>query len=1179
MKKILNLVLLFYGCLAFSQTEPCGTDVFAKTIAKEFPEAQARFDATDQQIQEYIQQGRGRKSTQANITIPVIVYVVHNGVPEGTGTNISDNQVQSQISALNDHFSLSGITFCLATRRGVNSTSIPMPSGATQTIPGIIHVNNATSSNPMLTQASLDALISATASSNLMPSRYMRIYVVQSIDGASSGILGFAPFPNSPLFDGVLMRYDAFGDAATCGGCNLLASNNQGKVLTHEVGHYLSLYHTFQGGCSGVNDGTMDSNGVLLCNKNGDKVCDTPQGAMIFGCPVSVTVCPNDVAQDIHNFMQYTNDACRTQFSAGQQERMLAALAVPRVMLGSTDNLIYTGICGYQNLISATYTPSTYQTCQNSAVTFTPLLISNPNTTYLWNFGDGTTSSASTAVSHTFASSANSPYTVTLTLTSGGSSAVYSSQIYVSPCNTPIPGGLANWYLSSANGLAFGSGVPVVDPVFPSANKTYSSSSVANTSSGSVLFYTNGVKVWRANHSLVNASSGSYVAMKGHSGGQNAVVAVPIPNTTDYYIFTKGSNITTVPGEAANPLDGLRYTRINVSGTTLTMPVANMNVPVTPLSGMSGYLLGNNNAMYGGQAVCASQKCGGYWIFTTLRKSSTELALVVFSLTSAGLTYSSSITTPVTQPNFNNNETIKVSPDGNRLVYQNNNYSPLVLYDFDKFTGVLSNPKILFAAPPQYVTQTFAFSPDSKLLYTADLFKDLYQFNLNSPDPGATKRIVAHSVASRGMKLGPDGKIYFSDPLKADLFSFSVIHNPNNLVTEANPNACAYSPQGPQFPNTVFGSGSLYTAMPNIVEPMGLNSISPVVNGCSSYKFFPNVAQGSCYTSFIWNFGDPSSGAANTSTANTPTHNFTAPGTYTITLNSSTNVFIAQTTVTITPMAMPVIDGSATACTTIDNHTYNSVNLLDGQTAQWSITGGGGTIIGQSNQSAVEIAWTSLPGTISLTVTNSAGCTSTVTKQIGQLCCPCFDDITYGVYPMEFGSALSFEIYLDNEVDCDLMEGGTVIWNYGDGTPPTNVTSHQFPATATYTVTATVTLNGCTTTISFPVLAGGPGSGPGGPGGGTGNSKTNTHLQHPKPIARPIVKPNPSHGLFNIHVEKFSGKFNLQVFDLNGRLVFEKDEENFETEKTIDLSHLQSGVYVLSASGQNMTFAQKIIKN
>ena len=135
-------------------------------------------------------------------------------------------------------------------------------------------------------------------------------------------LLGWAVFPWTSQAgtnqDGVVIHY-----ASLPGGT--LSPYNLGGTASHEVGHYLGLYHTFQGGCD-----------TGSCSSTGDLVCDTPaQSTATSGCPSGKDTCPATGLDPIHNYMDYSTDICYTNFSSGQDTRMNAAVNTYRSWIGS----------------------------------------------------------------------------------------------------------------------------------------------------------------------------------------------------------------------------------------------------------------------------------------------------------------------------------------------------------------------------------------------------------------------------------------------------------------------------------------------------------------------------------------------------------------------------------------------------------------------------------------------------------------------------------------------------------------------------------------------------------------------------------------------------------------------------------------------------------------------------
>jgi len=211
-------------------------------------------------------------------TIPVYWHVINKGTGISNG-DIPQSQIDSQISVLNAAYANSGWQFSLAgVDRTTNATWYTCSGGTCES-----QMKNA------LRKGSADDL---------------NIYS----NNMGGGLLGWATFPSSyasqPKADGVVLLYSSVPGGSA-------APYNLGDTGTHEVGHWMGLYHTFQGGC--VKSAT-----------GGDGVGDTPaERSPAYGCPVGRDTCRNIAGLDpIYNFMDYTDDACMNDFTAGQETRM-----------------------------------------------------------------------------------------------------------------------------------------------------------------------------------------------------------------------------------------------------------------------------------------------------------------------------------------------------------------------------------------------------------------------------------------------------------------------------------------------------------------------------------------------------------------------------------------------------------------------------------------------------------------------------------------------------------------------------------------------------------------------------------------------------------------------------------------------------------------------------------------
>jgi hypothetical protein len=281
------------------------------------------------------------------VTLPVVFHVIHKGAADET--NISDEQILSQIDALDTGFRWgpgvdTKIQFCLASRdpEGNPTSGITRHNGAV--LFGDEYIQEGVA--PSSIESGINDEMMKEATGCWDPDEYINFYIVSEIGGnnGGNGIQGYAYLgPTGDCRDGIVQLYNVTGTTGT-----LKPGRTLGKTAVHEMGHHLSLFHTFSNsfGCTETN-----------CESQGDLVCDTPPTLSNIGCSAS-SGCEDAM---IENFMDYTGETCKYSFTVGQAERMHEMLQGPRD--GLVNNLSCLSPVDYDLAITEAFYQETW--CQD----------------------------------------------------------------------------------------------------------------------------------------------------------------------------------------------------------------------------------------------------------------------------------------------------------------------------------------------------------------------------------------------------------------------------------------------------------------------------------------------------------------------------------------------------------------------------------------------------------------------------------------------------------------------------------------------------------------------------------------------------------------------------------------------------------------------------------------------
>ncbi len=424
----LSIQFITYGQLTNQTIEKCGQHQVTEKMRVQDP---LRYQTMMQSRNSSVKGDDSPPKSGTIYTIPVVFHILHNNGVE----NIGDAQIHDAMVVLNRDFRKlnADVTTVVPSFQPI-AADIEIEFVLAKIAPdgscfeGITRTVSAQTNNGGDGEAQIAAIIAGNDIYNgVWPhANYMNVYVCKDIGGAA----GYTFLPNgssfadatSMYYNGIFMVHDYTGSIGT-------SAPFSSRTLTHEVGHWLNLEHTW---------GSNPNPGLPANCSDDDGIADTPNTRGSTSCDLTENSC--GPLANVENYMDYSY--CSKMFTQGQSTHMRTAVTSAvggRNNLWSTTNLQNTGVIpGGSSACSAEIDATFKNICQNTSTTFSITNIADPILTYAWTFTGGTpTTSTAANPTITYNTAGSFQVSVTYTTASGTYTINRTNFITVAAAETP----------------------------------------------------------------------------------------------------------------------------------------------------------------------------------------------------------------------------------------------------------------------------------------------------------------------------------------------------------------------------------------------------------------------------------------------------------------------------------------------------------------------------------------------------------------------------------------------------------------------------------------------------------------------------------------------------------------------------------------------------------------------